>query len=84
MSIKGTRQGEFYGRTYQYCTPNDGIQVIGVAHRSGGVYHAIWVSTGGSTWRRVVSSRLPLGEDPETLQGQLDEWAAQRNLIEVI
>ncbi len=79
-----SKQGQFYGRRYLYCTPNDGIQVIGVAHRSGGVYHAIWVSTSGSTWRRVITSRLPIGDDPKLLQLQLDEWAAERDLIEVI
>ena len=48
----------FYGQTYLYPTPNNGLVEIGVTMGLGGTWIVGWFKRSGAT-KRVVTSNLP-------------------------
>lgn len=71
-------RSEFYGTTYLYQTPNDGVRQIGVLHDLGNSYIVGWFNDGAKV--RVKSTSLPAGPDPKALQKALDIWAGRMHL----
>lgn len=83
-AMKKDRQAAFYGRTYRYHTPRDGVRTIGVCLGLGSdIYLVAWVSETGAR-KRVKTARLPVISDPAKLQAYLDAWAAKRKLEKVV
>lgn len=72
---------EFFGKTYLYPTPNHGLQTIGVCRVLGKMWAVCWLKPGARV--RVKTSLLPVGEEPDYVQGHLDVWAKTRGLREV-
>jgi hypothetical protein len=70
----------FYGRTYYYPTPSDGLQVIGVCQGLGGVWIVGYQRPGTGSTRRINTPHLPPMKDMLQLQGKLDAWAAFRKI----
>jgi len=69
----------FYGQTYLYPTPNNGLVEIGVTTGLGGTWIVGWFKPSGAT-KRVVTKNLPPSDDPEGLQMLLDQFSEQRQL----
>lgn len=69
---------KFYGQTYWYPTPNNGLQEIGVTNGLGGCWIVAWFR--GSARKRVKTPHLPPAADPADLQTKLDSWAAKREI----
>ena len=74
---------KFFGRTYLFPTPNNGLQMIGVAQGLGDATCIVAYKAASGARRRIKSNRLPPMADPAKLQAHLDIWAAQRKLQEV-
>ena len=69
---------KFFGPTYWYPTPNDGIQEIGVTRGLGDVWIVAWFR--GSARKRVKTPHLPPAADPADLQAKLDAWTGKRGI----
>jgi hypothetical protein len=74
---------KFFGKTYLFPTPNNGLQMIGVAQGLGDATCIVAYKAPSGARRRIKSNRLPAMSDPARLQAHLDIWAAQRKLQEV-
>jgi hypothetical protein len=67
------------GNTYLYATPNEGEREIGVTKGLGDDYIVAWITDSGAK-RRVKSPHLQPGLYPNSLQHDLDLFAAKRGL----
>jgi hypothetical protein len=76
------QSNEFFGPTYAYPTPDDGVREIGVIEGLGDVWIVAWLTDRGSR-RRVKTHHLPPMKDPAKLQASLDAWADRRGLDSV-
>lgn len=74
--------GFFFGMTYAYPTPNNGICEIGVcpADRT---WVVAWMGS-NNRMNKVKTPHLPCHHSPEMLQGMLDAWAGKRGLDPVL
>ena len=74
--------GTFFGKSYRYRTPKDGVKTIGVCEVAGGAWQVCWVSE--DSRRHMIKSRgLPVMTKPEPLQGYFETWASLHKLEEV-
>jgi len=70
---------KFYGPSFLYPTPNDGVKAMGIVKSTRGFYFAGFVGNDGKI-HKVGSSNLPCSDVAEIAQFSLNEFAIKRSL----